>query len=218
MKSPRKNPGSGQPASGTLKESPLGRLGRGVAHHPWYALGVWIVILLICLLPAANVGKVISGGFSSPLPGGDESVQAQNAYVAEFPHAQSAPSSAIVVLEAPNIVGPVGKNATLAVTQGLAQDPRLKNVSSVISLYSAYSGYLVGQWNLGWSFLGPASNANPSMPAEVNQSANTIWSPTAKVRPSLDRDCSESDRRNTRTASRLARLPPNTSGARWQCR
>jgi len=180
MTSPQKNPGSGEPASGTLKESPLGRLGRGVVRHPWYALGVWIVILLLCLLPAANVGKVISGGFSSPLPSGDESVQAQNAYVAEFPHAQSAPSSAIVVLEASDIVGPVGKNATLAVTQALAQDPRLKNVSSVISLYSAYSGYLEGQVDLGWSFLGPALSATPSLPAGVNQSASTIWSPTLK--------------------------------------
>jgi uncharacterized membrane protein YdfJ with MMPL/SSD domain len=159
--------------------SPLGWLGHRVARHPWYSLILWIAILLVCLYPAANVGSVINSSFSNPLPSSDESVQAQTEFASEFPHAQSSPSSEIVLLESPNIVGPVGKNATLALTAALSEDGRLKNVSSVESLYSAYSAYLVGQALLGWEFLGPALKGTPSLPAAVNQTATVVWAPIA---------------------------------------
>jgi putative drug exporter of the RND superfamily len=161
------------------KASPLGWLGHRVAHHPWYSLILWAAVLLVCLFPAANVGSVINSSFSNPLPSSDESVQAQAALTNEFPHAQSSPSSAIVLLESSNIVGPVGKNATLALTTALSQDGRLKNVSSVESVYSAYSAFLVGQVKLGWEFLGSALNGTPSLPVTVNQTATTVWAPVA---------------------------------------
>jgi RND superfamily putative drug exporter len=132
---------------------------------------------VVCILPAANIGSVISSSFSNPLPSSDESVQAQNAYNAEFPNASSAPSSAIVLLESSDIVGPVGKNATIAVTQSLNQDRNLSNVSSVVSVYSAYSAYLTGEVELGWSFLGPALNGTSSLPGLVNHTASTLWAP-----------------------------------------
>ena len=160
-------------------DSPLGWLGRKIVRHPWYSIILWIVIVLVCLLPAANVGSVITNNFSNPLPSSDESVRAQNAYSAAFPQMQTSPSSAIVLLEAPNIVGPVGKNATLALTAALTQDHRLHNVSSVESVYAAYSEYLVGQVKLGWAFLGPALSQTPSLPASVNQTAGLLWSPVA---------------------------------------
>jgi len=159
--------------------SPLGWLGRRIVRHPWYALILWTAILLVCLLPAANVNSVISSNFSNPLPSSDESVRAQNAFSSAFPNMQSAPSSALVLLEAPNITGPVGKNATLALTAALSGDAKLRNVSSVESVYSAYSAYLTGEVELGWSFLGPALNAAPSLPATVNQTASEVWAPVA---------------------------------------
>jgi len=161
------------------RSSPLGWLGHRVAHRPWYALILWIAILVVCLYPAANVGSVINGSFTNPLPSSDESVQAQAAFTNEFPNAQASPSSALVLLESPNIVGPVGKNATLALTGALTSDPHLKNVSAVESVYSAYSAYLVGQVELGWKFLGPALNENPTLPATVNASATVLWEPVA---------------------------------------
>jgi len=164
---------------GRARDSPLGWLGRSIVRHPWRSLIVWTAIIAVCILPAANVGSVITNTFSNPLPSSDESVLAQNAYNAEFPHAASSPSSAIVLLESSNIIGPAGKNATIAVTQSLTQDPRLKNVSSVLSVYSAYSAYLTGQVELGWSFLGPALNGTSSLPVVVNQTAATIWGPAA---------------------------------------
>jgi RND superfamily putative drug exporter len=159
--------------------SPLGWLGHRIARHPWYSLILWTAIIVVCLLPALSVGSVISNTFSSPLPNSDESVQAQQAFANEFPHAQSPPSSAIVLLEASDIAGPVGKNATLALATALSQDEHLKNVSSVESLYSAYSEYLAGEVELGWGFLGPALNATPSLPVTVNQTSTVLWAPVA---------------------------------------
>jgi len=161
------------------RASPLGWLGHRVARHPWYSLILWIAILLVCLLPAANVGSVINGSFNNPLPSSDESVQAQNAFSNAFPHAPSSPSSELVLLESSNIVGADGKNATLALTAALSQDGRLQNVSSVESVYSAYTAFLVGQAQLGWEYLGPALDATPSVPEMVNQTAASVWAPVA---------------------------------------
>jgi RND superfamily putative drug exporter len=159
--------------------SPLGWLGRRIARHPWYALILWIAVVVVCIIPAANVGKVINNNFTNPLPSSDESVRAQNAYGQAFPTMQADPSSAIILLESSNIVGPVGKNATLALTAALSRDGQLKNVSSIESVYSAYSAYLVGQVELGWGFLGPALNATPSLPQSVNDTAEALWEPVA---------------------------------------
>ncbi len=163
----------------TTRSHPLGHLARGITRHPWYPLILWIVILVVCVLPAANVGRVISGTFSNPLPSSDASVQAQDAYTTEFPHAQGPPSSSIILLESPNILGPVNKNATLALTAALLSDPHLKNVSSVASLYTSYATYLVGQVGLGWSFLGPALRGSPSLPTIAGQAASAVWGPEA---------------------------------------
>lgn len=159
------------------RRSPFEWLGRGIARNPWYAIILWTSIGIACLIPAANVGAVISGTFSNPLPNSDESVQAQNAYSAAFPHAQSSPSSAIILLESPNILSPASKNATMGITNKIQSDKTLQNVSSVLSVYSAYEGYLIGQAEFGWSFLGPALAATPSLPASVNESASLVWSP-----------------------------------------
>ena len=162
---------------GADRGGPLGWLGHQIAHHPRRPILLWVAILAICLLPAANVGSVITNNFANPLPSTDQSVVAQNAYNQQFPHAASSPSSSILLLEAPNIVGPVGRNATLALTDALAADHHLRNVSSVDSLYSAYASYLTGQVELGWSFLGPALRASPSLPTAVNGTATLLWAP-----------------------------------------
>ena len=170
---------SGTTGSRTARQPPLGWLGHKIVRHPWYPLILWMAVILVCILPAANVGQVITGSFNNPLPSSDESVLAQNAYDAAFPQMSATPSSAIVLLESPNMLGPDGKNATLALTAALSTDPRLHNVSSVESLYAAYSAYLIGQVKLGWGFLGPALAQTPSLPTAVNQTALLLWAPVA---------------------------------------
>ena len=161
----------------STRESPLGWLGHRIVRHPWYAILLWTAILVICIVPAMNVGSVITNNFTNPLPSSDESIRAQNAFATAFPDQQSSPSSAIVLLESPNIANGDGKNATVAVTAALSTDAQLKNVSSVESLYSAYSAYLAGQVELGWAFLGPALSASPSLPVSVNMTATLLWAP-----------------------------------------
>jgi len=168
------------------RESPLGWLGHRIVRHPWYAIMLWVVILVVCIVPAINVGSVITNNFTNPLPSSDESVRAQNAFSAAFPDQQSSPSSAIVLLESPNIVNADGKNATLALTSALSSDPHLKNVSSVESLYSAYSAFLAGQVKLGWAFLGPALSASPSLPASLNVTATALWAPVGSYLPNWE--------------------------------
>ena len=161
------------------RDSPLGWLGHKIVRHPWYPIVLWCVVLLVCVVPAMHVGSVITNTFSNPLPSSDESVRAQNAYAAAFPDQPSSDASAIILLESSNIVDSNGKNATLALTAALDSDPHLKNVSSVDSLYSAYTAYLIGQTELGWGFLGPALAASPSLTASVNTTSALLWTPVA---------------------------------------
>ncbi|MCI4368111.1 MAG: MMPL family transporter [Thermoplasmata archaeon] len=163
----------------SLGGGPLGWLGRGVVRHPWYPVILWAAVILVAIVPAMNVGSVVSNSFGSPLPTSDESVRAQDLFTAQFPHGQQAPSSAIVLLEGANISGPSGKNATIAITRALDTDPNLHNVSSVVSLYAAYTGYLAGQAVIGWSFLGPASAGSSSLAVRVNQTSTELWLPIA---------------------------------------
>ena len=161
------------------RDSPLGWLGREVVRHPWYPVFLWTAIVLVCLYPAVNVGSVISNSFDNPLPSNDESVRADALYAAQFPNAKSAPSSAVILLEGTNLAGPAGKNATLAIAQTIGQDHTLRNVSAVVTLYAAYEGYLIGQAQLGWLFLGPAVSGSPSLPEQVNGTATEVWGPVA---------------------------------------
>jgi RND superfamily putative drug exporter len=169
-----------EPASEAVKgrrkrETPFAWLGRAVGRHPWYPILLWVAILGVSIPAAANVGSVISNSFGNTIPSSDQSVIAQNEFQTQFPGQGSSPSSSLVLLEGPAITGPVGKNATLAVDQALQQDPRLKHVGSVTSLYSAYEGYLTGEVELGLSFLGGALNGTPSLPQAVNLTSSFVW-------------------------------------------
>ncbi len=161
------------------RDSPLGWLGHRIVKHPWHALGLWIAIVLICLLPASEVGSVISSSFSNPLPSTDQSVVAQNEFAKEFPGHQGSPSSAIILVEGSNIAGPVGKNLTLQLSQSLALDRKLHNVSSIDSLYSTYGAYLGGEVALAWRFLAPSLTSSPSLPSTINQTSGLLWGTVA---------------------------------------
>jgi RND superfamily putative drug exporter len=171
-------PSASSPAQPS-RTSPLGWLGHRIARHPWRVLILWIAIVAICLYPATQLGSVLTNNFANPIPSSDQSVLAQNALAKEFPSQQSSPSSAVILLESTDIVGPLGKNATLALTAALSEDRSLRNVSSIESLYAAYSAYLAGQVELGWAFLGPALSSTPSLPVTINQTASLVWAPVA---------------------------------------
>jgi RND superfamily putative drug exporter len=157
--------------------SPFDWLGRGIVRHPWYSILLWVVILVISLPAIASVGSVISTSFGSAIPSSYPSVAAQNELAREFPNASGSGTSALILLEMTNITGPTGRNATLAVTQALRDDPKLQYVSSITSMYSAYGAYLAGEAELGEQFLQGALTVNPSLPVEVNETASEVWGP-----------------------------------------
>jgi putative drug exporter of the RND superfamily len=152
-------------------------LGRRIVRRPWTPIVLWIVVLAVALPAAASVGTVISSSFGGVIPSSDQSVVAQNELAAEFPNASGAPSSALVLLESPNILGPMGENATIALTEALSHDSKLSYIRTVTSLYVAYAGYLTGQAQLGLSFLEPALHSAPTLPGSVNLTASLLWTP-----------------------------------------
>ena len=165
-------------APGALGRS-FGRLGDGIVRHPRYTVLLWGVILVVAVPAMMAVGTVITNSFGSTIPSSYESVVAQNELAAQFPNSTQAPTSALVLLEMPNVTGPVGRNVTLAIAQALSTDPKLEYVRSIASVYSAYGGYLAGQATLGLEFLGPALRSSPSLPESVNQTASLLWGPAA---------------------------------------
>jgi RND superfamily putative drug exporter len=152
----------------------FGRLGRGVVRHPWYTILFWVAVLAVSIPAAANIGSVISNNFGNVLPSNDGSVVAQAQMTAQFPNQTTSPSSALVLLEIPQVMSPTGRNATLAVSAGLSSDRSLKDVASVTSLYSAYADYLTGEAQLGLAFLEPAK---ATLPTAVNETAQGVWGP-----------------------------------------
>jgi putative drug exporter of the RND superfamily len=183
-------PPAGRPRNGKGIGRFFDWLGRRIVRHPWHPIILWIVVLALTLPAAASVGTVISSSFGSVIPSSDQSVVAQNELAAEFPNSSSAPSSALVLLEMPNIMGPVGKNATIALTGALSGDPKLSYIQSVTSLYGAYAGYLTGQAELGLGFLEPALHSTPALPTTVNLTAATLWGPVDDYLQNWEKDAS----------------------------
>ena len=157
------------------KRSPFETLGRGIARHPWYGIAAWIIVLAVSLPAVMSLGSVLSSSNSSPLPGSDMSVLAQNQFSSAFPNSSSAPSSTFVLLVHPNITSPSGENATLAVAQAIQSDPKIHYVGSVEDLYSAYGEYLTLDATVGLRAIGASLAMSPSLPVALNQSAQLVW-------------------------------------------
>jgi putative drug exporter of the RND superfamily len=69
---------------------------RMVVRHPWWIVGVWVVVAVVSLLLSPSLAKYTNANQSAFLPSSFESVKAQNVIDAKFP-AQSGASGLIVV-------------------------------------------------------------------------------------------------------------------------
>jgi RND superfamily putative drug exporter len=127
----------------------------------------------------ANIGSVFVNTSSFSLPSSDTSVIAQSKLSQEFPNASEPSSSSIVLLVGNNITGSAGKNATLAVTQAILNDPKIKYLGTVQSLYTAYAEELDVQATVGLGVLGYALSSMPTLPTAFNETAQLVWSPAA---------------------------------------
>ena len=155
------------------------RLGRSVVHHPWRYIAFWLVILAISVPAVTGLSSVFTNSMGNTLPSSDTSVVAQNQLNAVFPNASGSGSSSLVLLTGTDITGPVGQNATWAVTRAIEADPQMKFLGGVQSLYTAYAGYLSLEAGVGLGALGAALASQPSLPTALNLTVQTLWGPLA---------------------------------------
>ncbi len=154
-------------------------LGRGIVRHPWYPIIAWGLVLLVALPAVVSLGSVLNSGNYSTLPSSDMSIVAGNKMAAEFPDSSSAPSSTLVVLVHPDITGPTGQNATIAVAQSIASDPKVQYLGSVEDLYSAYGQYLTLDASIGLGALNASLTMAPSLPVSLNETSQLVWGPAS---------------------------------------
>ncbi|MFI5415418.1 MAG: MMPL family transporter, partial [Candidatus Lutacidiplasmatales archaeon] len=140
-------------------------------HHGWR----WILLLVIALPLLPKVGTVTTNSATN-LPSSAPSAQAANEIAQQFPN-ETAPSASFILLVGPDISGPAGQNATVAVTQRIESDPNLTYVHGVSSLYSAYGSYLGGMAEIANGAILQGSTGPGSAPVAVNQSAAYLWGP-----------------------------------------
>ncbi len=163
-------------ASGSARPAPTGpfaRLGRGIVRHPWYPILFWIVLLLVALPFLSRVSSVTQNS-ATTLPSDAPSTVAQAELDRLFPNA-SGGSASYLLLAGPNITGPVGQGATLAVARAVGADASLRYVNGVSTLYSAYGGYLDGMGQVALGGIAPALAGPTPLPASVNATAGLLW-------------------------------------------
>jgi len=155
----------------------FGRLGVGVTKHSWAVVVTWVIVVAVAFPAMHSVGSVISNGYTSAVPGSYPSAIAASELATEFPNRTTAATSALVLLEMPDITGDIGRNVTLAISHEIGKDPKAYDVLSISTLYTAYAGYLASQAELGLHFLEPALLGSPSLARSVNQTAGILWGP-----------------------------------------
>ncbi|EQD47899.1 MMPL domain-containing protein, partial [mine drainage metagenome] len=137
------------------------------------------MVLVISVPAVTGLSSVFKGSLSSSLPSSDTSVIAQNKLTEEFPNASGAPSSSLLLLTGNDTLGPAGQNATQAIVHSIQADPRVRYLSSVTSLYSAYVGYLRLQASAGLGVLHGALTNTPALPSALNLTIHQLWGPLA---------------------------------------
>ncbi|MCI4322029.1 MAG: hypothetical protein L3K05_06980, partial [Thermoplasmata archaeon] len=164
-------------AESTYGARAFGRLGRGIQRHPWWPVIFWILLLVVALPLLPKVGTVTTNSATN-LPSSAPSAQAANEIAQYFPN-ETAPSASFVLLVGPDISGPTGQAATVAVTQRISTDPNLTYLGAVSSLYTAYGGYLGGMAELANGVVAQGTVGPGSALTGVNGSARYLWGPPA---------------------------------------
>ena len=155
------------------------RLGRVTTRHPWYVILCWILIVFACLPAVAGLSGVLASSGSTGLPNSAPSVVAQNHLSELFPGEAAPPSSSIILLTGPNIVGTVGQNATVAVQRAIETDTNLRYLGPVESIYSAYGTYLTAEAQVGLQVLSQSVHGAPSLTVSLNSTASFVWAPAS---------------------------------------
>jgi RND superfamily putative drug exporter len=148
-------------------------LGRFVAHHPWYPIVFWVVLLLVAAPFLSRVGSVTNNS-ASALPSDAPSQVAAAQIAREFP-GPSGGSDSLLLFIGPNITSPASARAILSVDRAVGSDRNLTHVGSVDSLYTTYASYLEGQAELASGAILIGQSGTPSATAAINESAALLW-------------------------------------------
>jgi RND superfamily putative drug exporter len=166
---------TGGAAENTLGARAFSRLGRGIQRHPWWPVIAWIVLLVVALPLLPRVGTVTTNSAAS-VPSSAPSAQAAAEIGRLFPN-ETAGSASYVLLAGPDITGPQGQAATVAVATAIENDRNLTYLDGVTSLYSAYGGYLGGLTQLANGVIAEGTSGPNAVPPLVNQTAALVWGP-----------------------------------------
>ncbi len=153
-------------------------LGRWVVRHPAVPVAVWVTLLVVTLPFLSRLGSVTTNS-TNTLPSNAPSSIAQAKFGSLFPNASS-PSSTFLLFYGTGVTGPVGQRLVMNVTNGIVADPKLTDVRSVSSVYTAYTGFLTGQVELAAGAIAAGESASPSVATSVNDSAALLWGPPAQ--------------------------------------
>ncbi|HEV2449635.1 MAG TPA: MMPL family transporter [Thermoplasmata archaeon] len=165
-----------EPEIHTRGERIFASLGRGIVRHPWYPILFWIVLLVVALPFLSSIASSTTNSTTS-LPAGVPSSIAAAKIAQEFPNSTDGTAS-YLLFEGPNLTGAPVQGLVEKVSSAIAADRSLRDFAGVASVYSAYSGYLVGEGRLAEGVLAPALSATPSLPAELNSSTQLLWGPS----------------------------------------
>jgi uncharacterized membrane protein YdfJ with MMPL/SSD domain len=150
----------------------FGGLARRVIRHPWYVIIFWLVVLIVAVPFLGLIGSITTNS-TDTTPSNSPSAMANAELARLFPNSTSAASST-VLLVGPNMTDANAQRVVMNVTTALENDGSLTDVSSVATVYTGYTSYLVGQAQIA---LGTIQAGEHSILPAVNNSAALLWGP-----------------------------------------
>jgi uncharacterized membrane protein YdfJ with MMPL/SSD domain len=163
------------PHGGTGGTRLFGALARGILRHPWYPIAFWVIVLVVAIPFLSMIASVTTNSTEST-PTNSPSALANAELAHLFPNSTSAASSTILLV-GPNMTDANAQRVVLNVTSALERDGALVDVASVSTVYTSYTGYLVGQAELALGVVHAGLAASPSVPEAVNDSSLLLWGP-----------------------------------------
>ncbi len=152
---------------------PFARLGRFIVGHAKLVVLLWVLFLVVSLplLPRISSATTSSAlTLPSSAPSAQESQQASRV----FPNSTIS-ADTLLLLSGPNITGPEGRNATLALTRAIDADPSIHRYATVETLYTAYQAYLEANRTAVLEVLREGFNGTYSVFNAVNGTAQLLW-------------------------------------------
>jgi hypothetical protein len=117
------------------------KLAAGVIKHYKKIIVVWIIALILSVPLMIRINEVIVYEETAFAPEGLESVDAQDIINEQFP-GSIANSSAIIVVQSPDVTSGDAKDFALSLGENVTSDPEIEYLQDFTSIYTVYEGIL----------------------------------------------------------------------------